>query len=294
MENKSAKIRARAKVNLALNIEGTRDRMHILDSVLVSVDLFDELEVHFNDSRDLAVEFYDRFSGERMPVPENDTVTRALCYLRSYIPGLGGSVSVRKGIHVGGGLGGSSADASAVIFAAKELYGLNDSVTAGSVTVGSDVPAMVCGGALRLRGVGENVEKFTCPQLHLVIASKGGSVSTREAFSEFDRMYPAANYAPSDIPTLIASLKSGGVTSAAKNMHNALTLPSIKLCPEISEVLDSISETNVIARFMTGSGSCCCGLYNSEENAHKAVEYLRKNGIRAEYAPSCREGNSFV
>ena len=293
MERK-VKIKARAKVNLALNIVGVREGMHLLDSVLVSVDLFDELEVCFNSRKDTCVKFYDRFSGEPIPAPECDTVTRAINYLRGFIPDLGASVTVAKGIPMGGGVGGSSADASAVIFAAKELYGLSGNVIGGAVSVGSDVPAMVYGGALRLSGVGENAEKFSCPTLHLVVANSGAGVSTREAFKEFDRTYPSVNYAPSDIPALIASLKSGDISKAAKYMENALTLPAIKLCPNISEVLALISETGAVARFMTGSGSCCCGLYACEASARTAAEYLHRKGISAQYAPSCSEGNSFT
>ena len=293
VENKFVKIRARAKVNLALNIDGVSAGMHILDSVLVSIDLFDELEVRFNDG-DITVAYFDGVSGKNIPTPDGDTVTRALSYLRGFIPSLGASVKVRKGIPVGGGVGGSSADAAAVIFAAKELYNLGDDVISGAVKVGSDVPAMVYGGALRLRGAGENVVKFDCPQLHFVVANKGGGVSTREAFKEFDRLYPALKYAPSDIPALIAALKSGDIVGAAKNVFNALTLPAVNLCPDINEVLGLICDTNAVARFMTGSGSCCCGLYSSADAARSAVECLRRKGIRAVYAPSCGEGNSIV
>lgn len=291
---KNVKIKARAKVNLALNIVGARDGMHILDSVLVSVNLFDELEVCFNAHGDISVAFTDRFSGENIPTPKSDTVTKAINYLRAFVPNLGASVKVAKGIPVGGGVGGSSADAAGIIFAAKKLYGIGDEVVPGAVAVGSDVPAMVVGGAVRLSGRGEKAESFSCPALNIVVASKGGGVSTREAFGEFDRLYPSVNYEPSDIPALIASLKSGDVLSASQNLSNALTVPAVKLCPEINEVLGLISETNALARFMTGSGNCCCGLYSSKDTALKAVEYLRGKGVCAEYAPTCGEGNSFI
>ena len=292
MEDKFAKVRARAKANLALNIEGVKDGMHILDSVLTSIDLYDELEVRFHSGGDIAVAYYDGFTGENIPAPEGDTVTRALRYLRGFMPSLGASVSVKKRIPVGGGVGGSSADAAAVIFAAKELYALSGNVINGAVSVGSDVPAMVYGGAVRLRGVGESVVNLYCPQLHIVVVRKGGGVSTREVFKEFDRIYPSLKYAPSDISALIASLKSG--MGIENNIGNALTLPAINLCPDIKEVLGLICETNASVSFMTGSGSCCCGLYDSSAAALNAVEYLCSKGLFAVYAPSYGEGNSIV
>ena len=254
--------------------------MHELESVVASVNVYDELRISFSHDKRISVRF------DSPEIGENNSAVKALEFLQSVYPFLGADVYVKKGIPVAGGLGGSSADAAAVIKAAlnfmPQYFGEN--VIGESVCVGSDVPALIGGGCSVMSGTGETVTPVALPELHLVISNGGGGVKSGAAYREFDKMYPSKNFCPTDTNALICALKAGDTFGAALHINNALTLPAIKLCPDISHTLDAIKAQNPAAVFMTGSGSCCCGLFESELSARAAAESLRRGGLWAQYA----------
>lgn len=289
----SVKIKARGKVNLSLNITGERGGMHLLESVITSVDIADTVSVSFDKSGEIAVKF------ENADVPNENSAVKALRFLRNYCLDLGAKIIIEKGIPLAGGLGGSSADAAAVIFAALKLMpdcfnGKESDVISKSVCVGSDVPAMIEGGCVHMRGTGDMVTPIKCAKLHIVLASAGGGVQSGAAYKKFDEIYPQKSYCPSDNDLLISALKVGDIKAISRQLNNALYIPSSKLCPQIDETMRAIKETGAIARFMTGSGSCCAGLYENEEQAERAASELMSGGLWAQYAPSSEAGNELI
>lgn len=285
------RLSARGKVNLSLNITGVRGGMHTLDSILCSIGLCDTVHVSFRDDGKINVRFAFPEGIEVSPIEQENSVTKAVRYLQTLCPTLGADVTVEKGIPLAGGLGGSSADAAAVIAGAKmcmpQRFG--ESLYGGSVCVGSDVPAMCVGGSVRLRGVGEQILSVAARPLHLVIANRGG-VSSKEAFGRFDELYPEKKYCPTDTEALLSALSAGDWDGIAKNTGNALTQSALRLCPEIAGTLSALREENALAVFMTGSGSCCCGLYADETSASKAAERIRGRGIWAVYTATQSKG----
>lgn len=271
---------ARGKINLSLNITGACDCMHTLDSVIASVDVFDTVQISFDNSGDTRAEFY---SGEGKPtaIPPVNSVTKAVDFLRKYISGLGATVKVVKGIPMGGGLGGSSADASAVIAAARFAFGLDESVVSDCVAVGSDVPMTSVGGYLRVGGIGEKITRLNSRPLNIVIASYGDSVNSGSAYSKFDELYPQKRYCPSDNDLLAESLNVGDISGIAKQISNALYEPVKLLCPKTEKLISRINGCGAIKSFLTGSGGCCCGLFDCAESAAEAAEQLRRKGLYA-------------
>lgn len=135
---------ARAKLTLSLRITGVRsDGYHLLDSEMVTVDLADVL--HFDEGDSLTVTGL----GAGGPVPDgpDNLVRRALA-----ASGRRAAVRLEKRIPTGGGLGGGSADAAAVL----RWAGITDAGAA--VSLGADVPFCLIGGRARVRGVGESLE----------------------------------------------------------------------------------------------------------------------------------------
>jgi len=116
--SKSVKITAFAKVNLSLNIEGRADGLHKLDSVMMSVDCFDTVTVTERADEKITVAFDD---------PTIDPVRNTAYKAAAAVCGKlhrGADISVQKGIPVGAGLGGSSADGAAVLRALDLFYRL--------------------------------------------------------------------------------------------------------------------------------------------------------------------------
>ena len=99
-------MRAPAKLTLSLRVTGVRaDGYHLLDAEMVTLDLADTLT--FTDGDALTVS--GRFAAG-VPTDDTNLVRRAL-----RLAGRQAAVHVEKAIPSGGGLGGGSADAAAVL-----------------------------------------------------------------------------------------------------------------------------------------------------------------------------------
>jgi 4-diphosphocytidyl-2-C-methyl-D-erythritol kinase len=168
---------ARAKLTLSLRITGVRaDGYHLLDAEMVTLDLADRLTFEEGDS--LLVTGLG--AGQQVPDGPENLVRRALKAV-----GRAAAVRLEKHIPTGGGLGGGSADAAAVL----RWAGVDDADLA--VRLGADVPFCLQGGRARVSGVGEVVEPLPfddvagraytllVPPLH---------VSTVAVYREWDRM----------------------------------------------------------------------------------------------------------
>lgn len=104
-------------MNLSLNITG-RDGYHRLDSVFVSVSAYDYVTVAERLDDTVRIDF----PGIAID-PYASTVAKAVNALRAQFGGFGAEIVVEKKIPVGSGIGGSSADAAAVIRALDYLFG---------------------------------------------------------------------------------------------------------------------------------------------------------------------------
>ena len=67
-------------------------------------------------------------------------------------------------------------------------------------------------------------------------------------------------------------------------MENALTAAAEALCPEISQTLSLLRESGALCASMSGSGSACFGLYESEDAARRALPVLQE---RLPFAALC-------
>ena len=104
--------KAYAKVNFNLRVLPSRtDGYHSIESIFQTIDLFDELEVSVTEENGCFVEC------PSMKLPLQNTLTKAydaFCSIAGVeVPGV--KVVLKKGIPSGGGLGGGSSDAAALV-----------------------------------------------------------------------------------------------------------------------------------------------------------------------------------
>jgi 4-diphosphocytidyl-2-C-methyl-D-erythritol kinase len=137
---------APAKLTVSLQVTGVRpDGYHELEAEMLTLSLADELQVDEGGSG-LVVEVEPGVRSGGLPVPGQNLVERALAAC-----GRRAAVHLTKRIPLGGGLGGGSADAAAVL----RWAGCTDPGVA--VRLGADVPFCLVGGRARVEGVGEKV-----------------------------------------------------------------------------------------------------------------------------------------
>ncbi len=212
---------ARAKLTLSLRITGVRaDGFHLLDSEMVTLDLADVLEFQEGDS--LTVNGL----GADGPVPAGDEnlVRRALSAASRTA-----AVRLSKRIPTGGGLGGGSADAAAVL----RWAGVTDVATA--VRLGADVPFCVNGGRARVRGVGELIEPLPFGEVAgcaYTLLTPPVHVSTVEVYRAWDRM--------------------GGPTGEG---GNDLEPAALAVAPELAIWRDRLGELTGATPGLAGSGA---------------------------------------
>ena len=174
------KVRAYAKVNLALEVLGRRsDGFHEVRTVLQTVDLWDDLE--FAPSEAVSVEC------EGLEVaPEEELSYRAATLLRQAArTRRGAAIRLRKGIPVAAGLGGGSADAAATLQALRRLWGVDvpdDALHGLAAQLGSDVPFFLGGGTALATGRGDVITALpSLPETWLALLPVSADLPSKTA-----------------------------------------------------------------------------------------------------------------
>jgi len=165
---------APAKLTWFLEVTARRgDGYHVLRSEMVSLDLVDTLE--FTDGAGVT------FRGSRPGVSELDAVDNLVTRALSLV-GREARVDVTKEIPLGGGLGGGSADAAAVL----RWAGFFDLLAAAKL--GGDVPFCLLGGRALVEGIGEIVRPLEFEERTVTLFLPAFSVNTAACYRAFDEL----------------------------------------------------------------------------------------------------------
>jgi 4-diphosphocytidyl-2-C-methyl-D-erythritol kinase len=275
------KIRAPAKINLGLRVVGKRaDGYHLLDTIMVAVSLFDELEIKKRGPQK---------SGSRQPaqlrvtcdhplVPsgkKNLVYRAASLLLREAGVTQPLDIHIRKRIPVGAGLGGGSTDAAAAMVGLNRLLKLRFSprrLEKLASTLGADVPFFIRARPVRARGIGDRFSPLKrVPPWWLVILYPGFPVSSAWVYSKLRRNL-TKSYAKTKLSTLLT-----GASKFAELLVNDLELVTVKRYRRIKLLKDSLIELGAAGALMTGSGSAVFGIFGSREKAKRTYQKLRKN-----------------
>jgi 4-diphosphocytidyl-2-C-methyl-D-erythritol kinase len=164
---------APAKLTWFLEVTGRRDNgWHTLRSEMVTLDVADRLEID-PDGDYLRLE--GPYSG--LPVDESNLVARTLALV-----GRRAGVTVHKAIPPGGGLGGGSADAAAMLRWAGGVS--NDQ----ALSLGGDVPFCQLGGRALVEGVGEVLTPLSYERRAVTLALLSFGVNTAACYQAFDEL----------------------------------------------------------------------------------------------------------
>jgi 4-diphosphocytidyl-2-C-methyl-D-erythritol kinase len=166
---------APAKLTLSLAITGVRpDGFHLINAEMVSLDIADEITIVEAPTTSISV------SGPYaagVPTDESNIVHAALALCRRTA-----HVSIVKNIPHGGGLGGGSTDAAAVLRWAQ----FTD--VASSATVGADVPFCLVGGRAQVSGIGEIVTPLPYDEKKITLFIPPIHVSTPAVYRAWDAL----------------------------------------------------------------------------------------------------------
>lgn len=244
------KLIAPAKINLMLQFTGRRDDgYHLMQSAVAFADIGDELVIEPADAFLLSI---DGPFAHHAPQGPDNLVSRAA-------NGAPIAVTLTKNVPAGAGLGGGSADAATV------LRYLNAPERA--ITLGADVPVSMLGHATWMEGIGEVLSPVKMDPMHAVLIWPGQGLPTPDMYKayaasgkNFHETMPIPDQI--DIPFLART-------------ENDFTQAAIMRLPVIGNILDDLlaQEGSILSR-LSGSGSACFGLYETQSDAKKAADVM--------------------
>lgn len=180
-----ATVEAPAKLTLSLRITGVRaDGYHLIDAEMVSLSLHDVLTI---DPSGDGIRAVGRFA-EGTPVDERNLVAKALWLVERRA-----LVTIDKRIPHGGGLGGGSSDAAAVL----RWGGFSD--PAAAAVIGADVSFCLRGGRARVGGIGEIVEPLPFVEQRVTLVIPPLTVSSQAAYRAWDELGGPTADGPNDL-----------------------------------------------------------------------------------------------
>lgn len=173
MNNTTVSLAAPAKLTLSLKMTGLRaDGMHLIEAEMVTLDLYDSLEVNPAGAGLTVVG-----GGDDIPTGPSNLVNQALA-----LAGRTAAVALTKRIPSQAGLGGGSSDAGAILRWAD----FDDLEAAAGI--GADVAFCTLGGRARVSGIGEIVEPLAFVERTFTVVTPPIACSTPAVYRAWDEL----------------------------------------------------------------------------------------------------------
>ncbi len=281
--------RAHAKVNLALAVgpaiapPSAFAGYHPIASWMASVDLFDDIEVARLDDGAASTHAIQWASDAPRPSPidwpiEKDLAVRAHRLLEGEVGReLLLSMTVRKRIPVGGGLGGGSADAAGALMTIRDAFELPLStarLAELSVKLGSDVAFFLddhtpARGAV-VSSLGEKIERVAAPDLPLVLFFPAFGCPTGAVYKSFDGSRAGEGF---DVRAAAVQRLARDASRTGRlltdDLFNDLAAPACRVQPNLREIIDRLAGALNVRVHVTGSGSTLFALAAAPEQASR-------------------------
>ena len=260
-------IKAHCKINIGLRVVRRReDGYHDLQTIMFPVrELYDVVTIEPLEGND--IEFEGLGIVVDCPVEKN-LVVRAARLMQQRYSTRGVRITLDKRVPFGAGLGGGSADATAVICAMNEIFELGlDQPTLVSIAaeLGSDTPFFVYSEPQYCTGRGEIMEPVNVDLQGkwLVVAKPEEGVSTAEAY---DGVRPAVP--ESDLCELV-KMPLESWQECVVNDFEAHILVSH---PRIAEIKQSLIDSGATYAAMSGSGSAVFAIFDCRPTLNLSAE----------------------
>lgn len=280
-KTRALRVRAHAKINLGLEVLGVRpDGYHELRTLFQTIDLHDDVLVQTRP-RGLAV----RCDDPAVPADERNLALRAALELQRHA-GIerGADIAITKRIPVGGGLGGGSSDAAAVLLALDRLWevGLGPAgLHPLARRLGADVPFFLVGGTALGLGRGDEVyplhRQVRC---HVIVIDLQRPVSTSAVFARVDQsLTPREN--SNKIFRFVSSDLEG--LRAFSILTNELEQAALEEAPDLvvraQRIRGILNLGGATLASLSGSGSSFFGLFDDGRKAQGTQSALMAAGF---------------
>jgi len=277
------KLRAYAKVNLGLEVLGLRDDgYHELRTLFQTIDLHDDVVLRPRP-REVSV----LCDHPLVPADATNLAARAAEALRAWgRVSAGVEIEIRKRIPVGGGLGGGSSDAAAVLLGLDRAWNLGlgpDGLHRLARRLGADVPFFLLGGTAL--GLSRGDEVYPLRQqvrAHVVVVDPGIHVSTAAVFARVDAGLTPRLNSNSIFYFVSRELEGpGSFPGLANDLEEAALEEAPALREQAGRIRAVLLREGARLAALSGSGASYFGLFEGARPAERARRVLAGEGFEA-------------
>ncbi|MDO5556105.1 MAG: 4-(cytidine 5'-diphospho)-2-C-methyl-D-erythritol kinase [Clostridia bacterium] len=266
-------IKARAKINLTLNVLNKRDDgYHNLESIFQKVNLYDELYI------EKIKEDKFKLTTNVQEINNNQNIIyKAYIELKSKYNQISGvRVKLNKRIPMQAGLGGGSTDCASFILGINKLFKLNlskqDMKKIGE-KLGADVVPCLYNQPIKAEGKGEIITKIdTNCKYYILIIKPEFSCSTAKMYQKIDETYVEQQI---NTNKMIEALENNNIYKISQNLYNIFE-EVIEERHIVDKVKSELIQNGAIGSLLCGSGSCIFGIFENKRQARQAYKVLKQ------------------
>lgn len=281
---KSLTLRARAKINITLDITGRRENgYHDVEMIMQTVDLHDRIVLEVRKEDKVTMETNVVF----LPTDQRNLVVQIIEFMKkTYHIKEGIHVKLHKMIPIAAGLAGGSSDAAQTIIGMNMLFGLRlsyEEMCEIGERFGADIAYCIEGGTSLATGLGEIITPLhDFPEMYVLIVKPKFGVSTKEVYKNFS--FENIGERP-ETNKMIDAIEKKDRETIYKGLSNVLETVTIRLHPSIQKIKDELDVLGANATLMSGSGPSVYGLFENKDACNRANQEIRKkNNIQFAFA----------
>ena len=270
------RVPAQAKINLRLKILAREEGgFHSIETIFARVDLADDVVVRVGGSG----RSIDCHGADVGPAEKNLAFRAAVSYADTTGWPENFSIEITKKIPVGGGLGGGSSDAGAVLRALDAMSPLRHGprLVALAAELGADVAFLTldCPFALAWSRGERLMPLPTLPMRYVVIVTPGEGIATADAY----RWVAESRLGFSPPAFVIDSAAPREWTRMAAIATNDFDAVVFNRKPELRKAAASMRQNGALISMLAGSGSSVIGIFDDHQHAENALTATGMTGL---------------
>lgn len=266
-------LKTSAKLNLFLKINGlTSNNYHDMTMINQSVDLYDFITVTKGKN---GIKIQDNTFINQ----DSNLVYKAAKLINDEITKIDVDIKLDKNIPMQAGLGGGSGDAAGIIAALDILFDLKiDEANKIELAkkIGADVPFCLFGGSKCVRGIGEVIDDVLCDNFSYIIIKPSENMSTKEAFTLFDK-HGKTKDKLDFIDDILTKKEKIDIDFVKNHFYNDFEQIIEQKFDIINQIKKDFYKNGADFSMMSGSGTTVYAIYTDDDLRKKAYNNLKKN-----------------
>ena len=262
-------IKSHAKVNLALNVVGKTSRLHLIESIVAFIDIYDVIYIKEIKSKKHRVSFFGKFSKN---INSKNTISKLLKILDdNYFLNKKFYVKVKKQIPIKSGLGGGSMNAASVLkyFLKKKIIKIkDDKIIKIAKLIGEDVILGLTSSYQIINSKNKVKQYKKAQKLYTLVVKPNFGCSTKDIYLSVKKFEKAK------LNNLSKNIFN---KDFLKKMHNSLEVVAFSKYPKLKKIksyLENLSKPLFVR--MTGSGSAIVAYFQTKKECDKAMTQFKK------------------